>query len=257
MAKGTFGERLKREREMRGVSLDEIASATRIGTRFLEALENEQWDRLPGGVFNRGFIRAVARFLGLDEESLIAEYATTTNDRPEVAVWAKGAGKPRRSIWPWVAGLVIVALAAGGWLGYQHYGPQVQAWRERLHPAPASAAPAVPRPAPAVPAASTAAARVAGAAADEPATLELKVEAGKTTRVSIIADGKTVFDGTLNAGENQHFEAKDRFVVSARDPSAVLLELNGQTVPPLGPPEQPGTVTLTRKDLKKPQGGQD
>jgi len=51
MARGIFGERLKRERELREVSLEEVAKSTRIGTRFLEALENEQWERLPGGHF--------------------------------------------------------------------------------------------------------------------------------------------------------------------------------------------------------------
>ncbi len=63
---------------MRGVTLEEISAATRISLRFLEALESEQWDSLPGGIFNRGFIRAVARFLGLNEESLVAEYAHPT-----------------------------------------------------------------------------------------------------------------------------------------------------------------------------------
>ncbi|HEV1993344.1 MAG TPA: helix-turn-helix transcriptional regulator, partial [Candidatus Acidoferrum sp.] len=91
MEKTTFGEHLRREREMRGVSLEEISAATRIGVRFLEALENEQWDRLPGGVFNRGFIRAVARFLGLDEEGLVGEYALLTHDKPEKAVWNTAA----------------------------------------------------------------------------------------------------------------------------------------------------------------------
>ena len=75
MSSKPFGEHLKREREMRGVSLEEISVATRIAPRFLEALENEQWEQLPGGVFNRGFIRSVARYLGLDEDSLVAEYA--------------------------------------------------------------------------------------------------------------------------------------------------------------------------------------
>src|SRR5271165_874791 len=74
MARGNFGERLKRERELREVSLKEITSATRIGPRFLEALENEDWEKLPGGVFNRGFVRSVTRYLGLDEESFLAEY---------------------------------------------------------------------------------------------------------------------------------------------------------------------------------------
>lgn len=74
MARGNFGERLKRERELREVTLEEITAHTRIGPRFLEALENEQWEKLPGGVFNRGFVRSVARYLGLDEESLLGEY---------------------------------------------------------------------------------------------------------------------------------------------------------------------------------------
>src|ERR1700748_2276270 len=74
MTKAGFGEHLKREREMRGVSLDEICAATRISTRFLEALEGEEWEQLPGGVFNRGFVRSVARYLGLDEEVLLGEY---------------------------------------------------------------------------------------------------------------------------------------------------------------------------------------
>src|ERR1700722_11352147 len=82
MSSTPFGEHLKREREMRGVSLEEISAATRISTRFLEALESENWGELPGGVFNRGFIRSVARFLGLDEDALVAEYALETKDQP-------------------------------------------------------------------------------------------------------------------------------------------------------------------------------
>ena len=79
---------------MRGVSLEEISVATRIAPRFLEALENEQWEQLPGGVFNRGFIRSVARYLGLDEDNLVAEYALQTKGRPIPAWWrtARRAG---------------------------------------------------------------------------------------------------------------------------------------------------------------------
>ena len=51
---GSFGENLRREREMRGVDLREIADATKINLRFLEAVENEEFGALPGGVFNRG-----------------------------------------------------------------------------------------------------------------------------------------------------------------------------------------------------------
>ena len=73
---------------MRGVTLEEISAATRIAPRFLAALESEQWELLPGGVFNRGFIRSVARYLGLDEDSLVAEYALETRGRTEPGVVA-------------------------------------------------------------------------------------------------------------------------------------------------------------------------
>src|SRR5258706_7016232 len=81
MARGNFGERLKRERELREVSPNEVVVATRISLRFLEALENEDWEKLPGGIFTRGFVRAIARYLGLDEESLLAEYDQARGDQ--------------------------------------------------------------------------------------------------------------------------------------------------------------------------------
>ena len=86
MAKGNFGERLKRERELREVAPNEIVVATRISLRFLEALENEDWAKLPGGIFNRGFVRAIARYLGLNEETLLAEYDLAHGDESEGAL---------------------------------------------------------------------------------------------------------------------------------------------------------------------------
>src|ERR1700739_4567458 len=120
MEPGSFGEHLKRERELRGVTLDEISAATRIATRFLRAIENEQWDQLPGGVFNRGFVRAVARYLGLDEEKIVAEYTLAVGDRPSVPVWTGSPPAVTREQ-PWLAwilaAVVVLALLAGGWFG--------------------------------------------------------------------------------------------------------------------------------------------
>jgi cytoskeletal protein RodZ len=123
-----FGEHLKREREMRGVSLEEVAAATRISTRFLEAIENEQWDELPGGVFNRGFIRAIARFLGLDEDSLVAEYALETKGAVDVRAVPERPGEiPRNWRAPAVAILVLVLVVVLGWLAYHHYAATIAA----------------------------------------------------------------------------------------------------------------------------------
>ena len=271
MARGTFGEHLKREREMRGVSLDEISAATRIGTRFLKALEDEQWDRLPGGVFNRGFVRAVARFLGLDEENLLAEYTLATNDRPAAAVSAadmapQDAGSRRL---PWVLALVAVALAAGGWFAWHRYasgrvghktvsGTPAQATYRSFGTSQSAATDTTQTPTSAAPLApARASGRVAPSSASESAVLELKIQAGKPTAVQVLADDKSVFDGKMAAGQRQRFQAREKFEVAARNASALLLELNGQTLPPLGSAEQSAKITLTRKDLRKTPGGPD
>jgi cytoskeleton protein RodZ len=131
MSSTPFGEHLKREREMRGVTLEEISAATRIAPRFLLALENEQWDQLPGGVFNRGFIRAIARFLGLDEDTLVSEYALETKGRTEPGVVADPPMESNRR-WPAIALVIGVAilLIAAAVAAVVHFAPQISA---RLH----------------------------------------------------------------------------------------------------------------------------
>ena len=83
----SFGEKLRLEREKRKISLDEISSSTKIGTRMLQALEEEKFSQLPGGIFNKGFVRAYARMVGLDEDQAVADYlqasGEATPDRPE------------------------------------------------------------------------------------------------------------------------------------------------------------------------------
>src|SRR5437667_2802916 len=71
---GPFGENLRRERELRSVTLEEISDATKISLRALQALEAEEFRKLPGGIFNRSFVRTYARFLGLDEDKVVAEF---------------------------------------------------------------------------------------------------------------------------------------------------------------------------------------
>jgi cytoskeletal protein RodZ len=130
MARGNFGERLKRERELREVTLEEITQATRIGPRFLEALENEEWDKLPGGVFNRGFVRSIAHYLGLGEEAFLAEYDLAHGAHAEQQA-QKHAQKiedriPPTPLWVPVAmvagiGLLAAAVIFGGIYGWRKF----------------------------------------------------------------------------------------------------------------------------------------
>lgn len=75
-----FGEKLRRQREKRGITLEAISNTTKISTRMLRALEEEHFDQLPGGVFNKGFIRAYARQVGLDEEEAITDYLAALHE---------------------------------------------------------------------------------------------------------------------------------------------------------------------------------
>jgi cytoskeletal protein RodZ len=264
MARGNFGERLKRERELREVPLEEITQATRIGPRFLEALENEDWDKLPGGVFNRGFVRSIARYLGLDEESLLAEYDLAHGAHAQQLLSQKLENRiPPTPIWIPVtlvlgAILLLAALVFGGIYGWRKYLKRSAASSPVVAVAPVAAAPANSTPLPVTHAAdpSTPTTAIPG---ETPATaqtsLDLSVSASVVTHVSVEADGILVLDADLHPGENRHFSAKTQFVVTAADSSAVLLELNGEAMPPLGAPGTSGTITLTSKNLRQASGG--
>jgi cytoskeleton protein RodZ len=76
----SFGEKLKQEREKRKITLEQISSSTKIGTRMLQALEEDKFNQLPGGIFNKGFVRAYARAVGLDEDQIVADYLQASGD---------------------------------------------------------------------------------------------------------------------------------------------------------------------------------
>lgn len=252
MARGIFGERLKRERELREVSLEEVAKSTRIGSRFLEALENEQWERLPGGIFNRGFVRAIAHYLGLNEEELLSEYDLARAEEKAESPVSQESGIPKPSIWiPIVAVLLILGVMTGlfygGRYGWHRYAAHRTAKQSGSGaPPPQSLPPSSSAPVPAV---------TDPASSSPMVALDLSVSTSAATHVRVLADGKLQLDADLPAGETRHFSASQEFEVTAGDSSAVLLELNGQAMPPLGAPGASGTMVLSQKDLRQAHGG--
>ena len=132
----TFGETLKRERELRKITLREVSEATKIGLRYLEALEANRFDQLPGGLFNKGFIRAYAKFIGLDGEAMVNAYLfdlksqdIPQSQRPRYAGFSLEEAAPpvppaeksppsllRRWAPAGIAGAAVLLLAAGIWL---------------------------------------------------------------------------------------------------------------------------------------------
>ncbi|MBI4465090.1 MAG: helix-turn-helix domain-containing protein [Acidobacteria bacterium] len=121
---GSLGESLRREREARGISLEEISRQTKIGVRLLRTIEDEQFDRLPGGIFNKSFVRQYARYVGLDEEVAIQQYLQVLGAQretpglsnpplPQTHEPAWGIGYPR---------LVVTAVCLGALVAGLSYG---------------------------------------------------------------------------------------------------------------------------------------
>ncbi len=166
---GVFGERLQREREMRGITLDEISEATKIGTRALQALESEDFDKLPGGIFNKGFVRAYARYLGINEEQAVADYLSAAKEceepqadlDPAVVVEdvapTEESGSGVGASWRVFLSILLVAvIAAAGWYFYSRRQRQqetvVPATNERAPEASTVAGPPAALPAQTTPA---------------------------------------------------------------------------------------------------------
>ena len=117
----SFGDGLKREREKKKITLDEVAGSTKISVRMLRALEEEKFDQLPGGIFNKGFVRAYARHLGLDAEQAVTDYLAASTPRPqpedlELRAMAEQKDKERQRqarlsknmAWGWVATILLL-----------------------------------------------------------------------------------------------------------------------------------------------------
>jgi cytoskeletal protein RodZ len=295
----SFGENLRRERELRGITLGELANATKVGVRHIEALERNQFHRLPGGIFNRGFVRAIARYMKLDEDFWISEYARAAGEEPEVLAHyvketprAAPAGH-RRSALSFVALLVLFAVGAyvvhdlrmrraaeaaqaadaaplrnapaGTSQSTQqpgHFGAGPAA----LNAVDSSSAATTPEPQPgeAAPHPNALAGESegsqqpghlgAGAAetgtAAAPADLRLQIDVVEDAWVRVAVDDQVRYEGRVKPGEPRRFRGSRRFEVSTRNASAVVLTLNGETLPPLGQPGEERTVVLTAQDLK-------
>jgi cytoskeleton protein RodZ len=236
-----FGEHLRREREMRGVSLEELSSATRISTRFLSAIESGRWDQLPGGAFNRGFIRSASHYLGLDEDGMVAEYSLETNDGTTETT-------PRRIVtersrpWKFMAGIagtviLLICLLLAGWFARSRIAAR------RHASSPATAAPAA------------SAGDASSTVQSSTAPLRLVIRASSLAHVRVVADGKSIFVGEIKAKNKKEFAARETFQVSTQDPGAVRLELNGQPIPPIRLRGNAGSITLTAKDAQPSAGG--
>ena len=255
---GSFGERLQREREMRGITLEEIADSTKIGTRSLRALEEEAFDKLPGGIFNKGFVRAYARYLGIDEEQAVTDFLAAAGESEQPLPNPNPTEKIstyRSSHRGWAAVLALVVLAAGGYAAWKlNLGPFA------THAAQQSPPPAVPPPAAEPPQTGSADAAASPASADRsgmtgsvaaPAEgFVLLVRAKEDSWLSITADGRVVWEGTLPAADTQQVRATKSVVLKLGNAAGVEVSYNNTVMQPLGRANEVKTVVFTPQGLQ-------
>jgi cytoskeletal protein RodZ len=258
----TFGEELRREREIRGISLKEIADATKISKRFLEAIERNDHKTLPAPVFTRGFVREYARYLGLNSDEMVNRYnyAAAGDDRiekppahPAAQPLVESPKKPRakRGIPPvflridgsFIFVLLLVgALGAVAWWAVQFKQRRdAEARLAEAAPPPVAAAPktAAPTPEP-----------QPAAAGGE--TLKLVIDFRERCWVELHRDGERVLYDTYAAGTQQTFDAKEIFhFETIGNEDALTLTLNGVAVAVPSGREPVKDFDLTRETLQQ------
>ncbi|MBQ1868526.1 helix-turn-helix domain-containing protein [Selenomonas sp.] len=276
-----LGDLLRSERERQGLSINDIEKGTSIRALYIESIEAGDYSQLPGEVYTKGFIRNYANFLKMDADAMVKRYMeenhpekVAAQEEAEAAAAQKAAQEPvktaakaqsfstgddfrervekshkNQNMLLIVAVVLIVAVAGFFLLG-------------------SDSKPAAKSPAPA----QTSSQQAKAPAAEQP---EKKAEAPKKTEgvevvakfndacwTQVKADGKTIYEGTLQKGKTETWKAKEKLVVTAGNAGAVELKINGKDSGKMGekgqvaekiytPDGETSAAKQSKKDSKK------
>lgn len=235
-----IGERLRNAREARGWSLADASELTRIRAVFLQAIEDEQFDHLPGKTYVRGFLRTYASSLGLDPEELFDAYHMRFDAPVQPIVGAHAVEVPirptaRQSRLRRIAPLFVAVLLLILIVFAFDFARRMQALNSpaSVPLSPPTTVQQVPPPPPlARPGPEPAQGTAAPAETPERAPLILVVRASQETWIRVVADGGRVFQGLVPAGETRSWNAQRTMTVRVGNPTGVALEVNGESVEP-------------------------
>src|ERR1039457_2768502 len=267
----SVGETLRRERLRKDLGLEQISRETKISARLLDAIEKDQFELLPGGVFAKSFVRQYARFLGLDEEEMAAEVEKAINPVgdlpsfagtrsqpafkvPPVAEW-EGTGRSNSSVLPALALVVAVMLVCSAVYAWWQRSrrpapvtPPIAAAQKAPAPAPKTAEPAPVTPAVAnnpetppktdvsasAPLQEAAPAPAPVEGANPAATLQVSLTADAVAWVQVWADGKSVMIGKLKPSVAKTFAAVEGLRIRTGNAGSLLVTVNGKPAGTLG-----------------------
>lgn len=231
----SLGQELKRERELRGISLREIADSTRINLRLLQALEEDRLDVIPGQFFVRGILRSYARSIGIDEQQVLNRYHETCTFEEQMQYReAQKRRRPgpkhlsplfmRKSIR--ITALTIAVVGLGLILLYVFLKAPGEKPAASPQPAQPVAQIEVPKrnpplePVPLV---------------EEIKGLRVEMTFLEKTWLHIYADGESVWDGIKDKGDRLEINAEQEVRLNVGNAGGPDMTINGQRAKPLGP----------------------
>ena len=251
-----FGGRLRQARELRGISLRQVAASTKISAAALEALERNDISKLPGGIFSRAFVRSYAAEVGLDPDRTVREFLDRFNQEPSSS--ADGAAAPARDYldtfdrgWgrtAWrlsIAAVALLTLVAAVVLvvraRVRHASPPTGV-AMKLAGTPSSPSPP-----------QTAASAVGDGRSDAGApsapviagAMVLDIHPTSACWVSLTVDGRKLFARLMKSGERESYSVVHEAVLDIGNAGAFAFSLDGRPGKAVGDSGQAKTLTLT------------
>jgi cytoskeletal protein RodZ len=248
---GSFGGWLRRQREMREISLREISETSKISLRYLEALERDRFDLLPASVFARGFLREYARFVGLDPDEVVNYYLVAQRqgngveeEEEEDSTPAPATAPNRLGSWTqvlWLGAGVVLAFGLVSALSYLADRSQSGAPAPPSVAAPPPAVDDVPPP--------------VESAQSQLAPLRVTLDFTQNCWVDAFVDGERRVSELRVQGESLQIEANREVQLSLNNPAAVSLEVNGRPFPVPAREDELFTIDLETVEMSREQEG--
>jgi len=241
----TLGEKLRQAREARGITISEVADQTRISPLYIESIENDDYRPLPGGIFNKGFVKSYAKFIGIDEQEALQDYLQLISEqegytgeepktyRPEVLTDERASSSSLPTI---IIALVILGLMTWGILAFVRYYQQTPAQNDNAKltntnsAENANVAPTTPTP---VPAPAMGNAKIEFSTSSAPIYLASVMD-GKKASTLIKPDAPAVFEPK----ENLRLSFAKSLVQNAQ------LTINGKQIKLPSQPANPGRAAI-------------
>ncbi len=224
----SIGQELKRERELRGISLKEIADYTRINIRFLRALEEDRLDILPEKFFTRGIIRSYAKYLGLDEQSTLNTYLEglqeTEGGQAEKNEKTEEKEIPKKKNTLAISAMVLLVLIALVLVLYFVFQKE-----EPPPPQPSQSVESQIREEPTVTPPVT---QIKTEKEQEEMTLDITVQ--QETWMEVYADGELQYTGIKYPRTQLEFKALKEFLIHLGNAGGISYSLNGKEGKKLG-----------------------